>query len=301
MESKVETHALTPTLTFLALNPPVPGYETFIGYYLLRGGKNAIIDPGPRAAIPNLLTGLRGLGLRPEEIDYIVLTHIHIDHAGGAGTAIREMTNARVVAHERGHAHLVDPTRLWLASQETLGELAEQYGSIEPVPEDRLVTATDGMRLVLGGLALEILLTPGHAAHHLSLFEPAEGVLLAGDAVGVFTSGVLRPTTPPPFRLEETLSSIDRMIALSPRKLCFAHRGCQDEAVGMLAASRQKTIEWYHIVNQAAQRGNGVAEVLALLREKDRSLDYLDGLSPDEYSRDVSLLENTIRGMSAPR
>jgi len=157
-----------------------------MGAYLFTCEKNAIIDTGPTAAIPDLLSALAGLGMSPEEIDYIVLTHIHIDHAGGAGTAIKEMSNAKVLAHSHARSHLIEPTMLWGASLKNLGNLALKYGAIEPIPEDRIVVATDQMKLNLGpGLALEIYLTPGHAAHHLSVFDRANGVLVAGEAAGV--------------------------------------------------------------------------------------------------------------------
>ena len=113
------------------------------------------MDVGPKVTVPNLLSSLAKLGISPGEIDYIILTHIHVDHAGGIGTAIKEMSRAKIVASDRALSHLVDPTALWTASVKTLGELALKYGEIEPVPEDRIVAATDQMKLDLGsGLVL---------------------------------------------------------------------------------------------------------------------------------------------------
>lgn len=263
------------------------------------GERNAIIDVGPKAAIPNLLSLLAKLDMSPEEIDYIVLTHIHIDHAGGIGTAAREMSRARVIAHSRARSHLIDPTRLWEASLKTLGDMALQYGNIEPVPEDRVVVATDLMKLDLGGgLVLEIYLTPGHAPHHLSLFDGASGVLIAGEAAGVCIEGAIRLATPPPFRLEETLSSIDRLIALEPQRLCYGHFGCYDNASERLKFIRQKLLEWHEIVNSAARAGKKPEDILLMLRGKDESLDYLNSLGRDEYSREQALLINSINGLS---
>ena len=151
----MEIDAITPTLRLLTLQPPIPGYKRFIGAYLFSGEKSAIIDVGPTAAIPNLLSALTEVGISPKEIDYIVLTHIHIDHAGGVGTAIKELSNAKVLAHSHARSHLIDPTMLWKGSLKTLGDLALKYGPIEAVPEDRIVVATDQMKLDLGhGLAL---------------------------------------------------------------------------------------------------------------------------------------------------
>ena len=297
----MEIHAITPTLRLLNLQPPIPGYKRFIGAYLFSGEENAIIDVGPTAAIPNLLSALTKAGTSPKEIDYIVLTHIHIDHAGGVGTAIKELSNAKVLAHSRARSHLIDPTMLWKGSLKTLGDLALKYGPIEAVPEDRIVVATDQMKLDLGhGLALEIHLTPGHAAHHLSIFDRASGVLIAGEAAGVCIDGMVRLATPPPFKLEETLSSIDKLIALQPQRLCYGHFGCYDNGLERLKLYREKLLAWYETVNSAARAGKNPEDILQLLREKDKSLAYLDGLDKDEYNREFVLLVNTINGLAEP-
>lgn len=297
----MEIHAITPTLRLLNLQPPIPGYKRFIGAYLFSGEKNAIIDVGPTAAIPNLLSALTEAGISPKEIDYIVLTHIHIDHAGGVGTVIRELSNAKVLAHSSARSHLIDPTMLWKGSLKTLGDLALKYGPIEAVPEDRIVVATDQMKLDLGhGLALEIHLTPGHAAHHLSIFDRASGVLIAGEAAGVCIDGMVRLATPPPFKLEETLSSIDKLIALEPQRLCYGHFGCYDNALERLKLYGEKVLTWHETANSAARAGKNAEDILQLLREKDKSLAYLDGLDRDEYNREFVLLVNTINGLAEP-
>lgn len=297
----MEIHSITPTLRLLNLQPPIPGYKRFIGAYLFSGEKSAIIDVGPTAAIPNLLSALTEAGISPKEIDYIVLTHIHIDHAGGVGTVIRELSNAKVLAHSRARSHLIDPTMLWKGSLKTLGDLALKYGPIEAVPEDRIVVATDQMKLDLGhGLALEIHLTPGHAAHHLSIFDRASGVLIAGEAAGVCIDGMVRLATPPPFRLQETLSSVDKLIALEPQRLCYGHFGCYDNGLQRLKLYREKLLTWYETVNSAARAGKNPEDILLLLREEDESLSYLDGLDRDEYNREFALLVNTINGLAEP-
>jgi len=208
------------------------------------------------------------------------------------------MPRARVLAHSQALRHLVDPTKLWEASLKTLGDLPLQYGSIEPVPEDRVAAATDLMNIPLGeGLNLEVHLTPGHAPHHLSLFDRKNGVLIAGEAAGVCVNGAIRMATPPPFKLEETLSSIDRLIALEPKTLCYGHFGCYGNAVERLWLARSKLLTWYEIVGSATREGRNAEEILVLLRGKDRDLDYLDSLGPDAYRREHDLLVNTINGL----
>lgn len=296
---KVEVQTISPTLKLINLQPPIPGYERFIGSYLLLGERNAIVDVGPRAAIPNLLASLAELKISPDEIDYLILTHIHIDHAGGAGTVIREMPTAKIIAHSLARQFLIDPARLWEASVKTLGDLARQYGSIEPVPEDRIVVAADMMKLDLGrGLVLEVHLTPGHAPHHLSLFDRRNRVLIAGEAAGVCLDGVIRPATPPPFKLEETLSSMDRLISLEPRTICYGHFGCYGNALEKLRTIRLKLLIWHESVGSAVREGKSPEQILSLLREKDKSLDYLDSLDEPAYRRERTFLLNSINGLS---
>jgi len=295
----MEAYVITPTLRLLNLQPQIPGQRDFIGSYLFCSEKKAIVDVGPRAAIPHLTSALQGLHISPSAIDYIVLTHLHIDHAGGAGTAVKEMTGAQVIAHSRAVYHLTDPTALWEASVKTLGDLAFLWGDVEPVPGNRVVAAEDLMKVDLGGgLVLEIHHTPGHAPHHMSLFDSANGVLIAGETAGVCIAGVARPSTPPPFKLKEALSSIDRLIALNPVRLCYGHFGCYEDAVERLRLIRQKLLMWHGIVRSAADTGKNPHAILLILREKDKSLDYLDSLDKDEYQREYRLLLNSITGLS---
>lgn len=227
-----------------------------------------------------------------------MLTHIHIDHAGGLGTAIKEMTNAKVLTHERARPHLIDTTVLWEASLKTLSDLAIKYSNIEPVPADQIVVVADGMKLDLGaGLELEIYLTPGHAVHHLSIFSRTDSVLIAGEAAGVCIRGKVRPATPPPFKLEQTLSSIDKLIALKPQKLCYGHFGCYDDGIERLKLYREKVLTWYEVATSATKSGAKPEDILPLLKAKDRDLSYLDNLDKEEYNREYALIINTISGL----
>lgn len=281
------------------LEPPIPGYNRFIGSYLLSGEKTAIVDPGPSISVPGLMAGLEAAGIRPEQVDYIILTHIHIDHAGGAGALCRLLPNAQVIAHSRAIRHLIDPTALWQGSLKTLGELAVRYGEIQPVPADRIIEAAESSPIHLGNnITLEVYLTPGHAPHHLSLFNRADELLLAGEAGGVCSNGAIRPATPPPFKLEETLASIDRLIALNPQRICYGHFGCYDNAVEQLRRARQQILDWHKIATGEKARGKSPGQIMAVIRSKDRELDYLNGLDKDAFERESVLLLNTVRGLS---
>lgn len=297
----METRAVTPNLSFIKLKTPLTGVAEFFCAYLYSGERKAIIDLGPKSAVPGLLATLAELGLSGGDIDYLILTHIHVDHGGGVGTALKEMSRAKVIAHSRARPHLIDPTRLWQASLQTLEELALKYGDIEPVPEDRIIVARDGMKLDLGpGLELEIYLTPGHASHHLSLFERAGGVLIAGEAAGVCVNGGLRPGAPPPFDVKQALASIEKLIELKPRMICYGHFGCYDNAVARLARFREQLLFWHETVNSMAGAGRKPEEILAVLKNQDRNLDYLDRLNRDEYRQEHLFLINTIEGLLDP-
>lgn len=296
-----EILTICPTVKLLTLQPPISGYGEFIGPYVLSAEKSAVIDIGPASALPSFLSSLSKIDIKVADIGYIIFTHIHIDHAGSAGGAARALSNAKVLVHPRAREHLINPEALWEASLKVLGDYAVKSGPIEPVPEDRIIEAGDGMKLELGrDLNLEIYFTPGHAVHHLCVFYPAAGLLFSGEAAGVCINGAVRLATPPPFKLEVTLSSIDKLIKLNPRKLCYSHFGCYENGVERLKLYRKKVVEWYEVVNSAARTGKNLEEILRMLRENDKDLDYLDALDGDVYARELSLIFNSIRGLAGP-
>jgi len=297
--AEIEVVDINSNLKLLDPKLPIPGYSRFIGSYLVLGTKNAVVDPGPASAKPGLLAALAKAGVQPQDIDYILLTHVHIDHAGGTGAVIKDLPNTTVVAHSRAHPHLVNPARLWNASLKTLGELALKYGPIEPVPESRIIDATDRMQLDLrGGTILEVYLTPGHAVHHLSLFDSSTRTLIAGEAAGVCVNGVIRPATPPPFKLEETMASLERLIELSPDRICYGHFGCYDNGLARLKLYKEKLLFWYEVIKLEISRGTRPEAILTKLKQKDGDLAYLDKLNENEYAREMVLLNNSIYGMA---
>ncbi len=289
---------ITPNIKLLNFCPPSSGFKNFITSWLLSGSKKALVDVGPQVTISGLLAALSEAGTAPDEIDYIILTHIHMDHAGGIGLAVKEMKNAQVLVHPRAYNHLVDPAVLWQASQHTLGSLALKYGKIEPVPADRILIAEDGMKLDLGnGMKLELYQTPGHAPHHLVVFDRKDSVLLAGDAAGIEMNGFLRPGAPPPFRLRDYLDSLDKMIALQPLKLGYAHFGCYDDAVARLRAVRAQTLLWYQIAQTGAKDNRTPEEVFRLILAEDNHNAKLQAMEKSVYQREYPLILNTVRGL----
>ena len=172
------------------------GMKGVIASYVLVGEEVAIVEAGPKSTVNRLLEGLEEIGVGFGEVRYIALTHIHVDHAGGAGALIRHLPNARVVVHPRGCRNLEDPTKLWTQTRRVLRSVADLYGRPDPVPRGRMVVGVDGVTLNLGGLNLRVLETPGHASHHLSFHEDLHGGVFAGDAAGAVSyTHLTLPTT----------------------------------------------------------------------------------------------------------
>ena len=289
---------ITPAVKLINSPIEIPGYNNYISTYLVLGEKKALVDIGPRVGVRGRLESLKEAGIEPEEIDYIILTHIHIDHAGGTGTALKSMKNARLFVHPRGRQHLIDPTALWNASLETSPELSSKYGQIEPVPEGKIVVIEDSMKLDLGkGVVLEFIMTPGHASHHVSIFQSKDRVLFAGDSAGLYTSGVLRLTAPPPFRPTEYLTSIDRMIELKPELIGYAHFGCYPDAVKRLEKTKKKVRMWLEIAQSGVKAGKTAEQVSQDIRKHDKELDYLNTLNKDEFDRDNYQFVLTVNGL----
>ncbi|HSW57762.1 MAG TPA: MBL fold metallo-hydrolase, partial [Dehalococcoidales bacterium] len=161
---------------------PIPGHESSTHLYLIQSDKTALIDTGPAATSGVLLDRLQEIKVNPEQIDFILCTHIHLDHLGGLSRVLRAMPQAKVIVHPRGVAHLHQPQKLWQASLEISGQVALNYGQPEGVAAERLTAAREGQCIDLGGICLEVLYTPGHAAHHLSYIDRKFGNLFAGES-----------------------------------------------------------------------------------------------------------------------
>ncbi|MCD6292471.1 MAG: MBL fold metallo-hydrolase, partial [Deltaproteobacteria bacterium] len=220
--------------------PRLEGFSQFISAWLYQGDNfTFLVDPGPLATIPHLIDELKKRGV--ETLDYILLTHIHIDHAGGTGELLKVFPNATVICHPQGIKHMVEPEKLWQGSLKILGHMAEVYGEIISVPAENIMFSEE-----VGNTGIRAFLTPGHAQHHLCfLFAD---LLFAGEVVGVRSpvpSGIyMRPATPPRFILNVALDSIERMIKLSPRYLVIAHYGLVDPALEYLEIGKNQLNLW---------------------------------------------------------
>lgn len=214
-------------------------------YLLVRGGRAAYIDSGTRFALPRLLGALDELGLSRQAVDWVIPTHVHLDHAGAVGALVAELPQARVLVHPRGVRHMVDPSALWAGALAIYGpeEMARSYGELTPVPAERVVASSDDMTLELGGRRLRLIDTPGHAKHHHCIWDEDTRGWFTGDTFGIsfhqFTTDkgrwIFPTTTPVQFEPEAMRASIERMLAADPACLYLTHFSRVDE-VPRLAA-----------------------------------------------------------------
>ncbi|HSO18851.1 MAG TPA: MBL fold metallo-hydrolase, partial [Desulfosarcina sp.] len=216
----VTVRQLATHLYLIVLKPPVKGFEDFIGAWLVTGSDATyLVDVGPAATAVQLVGALEGLGVA--HLDYICLTHIHLDHAGAVGHLSARYPDAAVVCHPKGAPHLIDPLRLWQGTVKTLGDTGRAYGPMLPVDPSRIAAESR-----VAEAPFQLLDTPGHSPHHFAIATAS--CLFVGEAGGVclpLPSGdvYLRPATPPRFFLETSLSSIDRLMAVNPRAICYGH------------------------------------------------------------------------------
>jgi glyoxylase-like metal-dependent hydrolase (beta-lactamase superfamily II) len=202
-------------------------------HLVVENGRAAFIDAGTGFSAPGLLAVLEAKGLSPRSVDYVIVTHVHLDHAGGAGHLMRRLPEARLVVHPRGARHMIDPSRLWAGASAVYGEEAmrRNYGELVPVDEGRVVEAPDGFTLELSGRPLLFLDTPGHARHHFCVWDEASRAFFTGDTFGLsyreFASGrgafILPTTTPVQFEPEALLVSIDRLLSYGPKAMYLTH------------------------------------------------------------------------------
>ena len=202
-------------------------------HLLVHQGRAAFVDTGTSHSVPLLLAALAAKGIAPEAVDWVFLTHVHLDHAGGAGALMERLPNARAVVHPRGAAHLADPAKLIAGTKLVYGEAryAQLYGEVRPIAAARIVTTEDGTRLALAGRDFEFLHTPGHALHHYVIVDRAAQAVFSGDTFGISyrefdvagRAFVMPTTTPPHFDPQQLHASIDRILAVRPRQVFVTH------------------------------------------------------------------------------
>jgi glyoxylase-like metal-dependent hydrolase (beta-lactamase superfamily II) len=288
---------IKPGLFLIPLEQKLEGFDTFISSWLYRScDLNFLVDPGPLYSIEILKKTLDELEV--SHLDYILLTHIHIDHAGGTGKLLESFPEAKVICHPQGIPHLINPAKLWEGSLTVLGEIAQAYGEIVPVAKGSLVFE----RIIKkGSHTIEVIETPGHAPHHLSYIFPP--YLFAGEVAGVYQSLndkiYLRPATPPKFELEISLASLEKLITKQPEIICFGHYGWNEDGVKILSLAKNQLELWTKVVKEESITGkkNWENNAIERLMKEDHYFSNYRYLTKDIHTREQYFILNAIRGI----
>ena len=262
--------------------------------YLIDAPRPTLVECGPALSIDNVIEALHELGMDGGDLAFLVLSHIHLDHAGGAGDIARAFPAATIVVSEIGARHLVDPERLNASSRRVYGDLMDSvYGDCTPIDAQRVRGVADGERLDLGsGRALHLLHTPGHAKHHIAAYDEDTGALFVGDSVGVKMPGMttIRPATPPPdFDLVLAERTLARYRALEPGVVYLAHYGAVDPPQEALAEASERLSAWAETAERAYQEHNELDHITETLAQ--RFADEVDlELGDEDAERRVALL-----------
>jgi glyoxylase-like metal-dependent hydrolase (beta-lactamase superfamily II) len=273
----------------LELDTLLGGWQQVTAGYLVEGDAPVLVETGSQSSVPALLAHLDRLGLGADDLAGVVVTHIHLDHAGGVGDVARVFPKATVYVHPKGARHLADPTKLVDSAARVYGPLLDSlYGRLDPTPAERIHVLEDGEQIRVGSNRfLTAVDSPGHAKHHLALHDNWSGILFAGDAVGVKLpdAGVLRPSTPPPdFDLDQALHSLRRFAERRPTGLALAHYGLLADPLDVLDEADGTLRRWADVAESAFRDGRDIAAALSEAFAHD-----LDGV-PEEHREKLEVM-----------
>ncbi|HEY8480143.1 MAG TPA: MBL fold metallo-hydrolase [Spirillospora sp.] len=264
------------------------GHAGITAGYLIRSDRPCLVEPGTSGSAPVVQAALRELGVGPDDLATVVVTHIHLDHAGGVGDIARMYPRAEVVVHEKGARHLVDPSRLMRSARMVYGDALDTlFGELKPTDAARIRAVEDTGAIDLGGgRRLESYYSPGHAKHHVGLMDSETGDLYVGDAAGVYIpeTADVKPATPPPdFDLDTALASLKKFRSLNPERLLFAHYGPVADVNDTLERSAEELRVWVDAVRDAKDEGLDLDHAVAMVveRTKDRYAITADDADPE--------------------
>jgi glyoxylase-like metal-dependent hydrolase (beta-lactamase superfamily II) len=253
-------------------------------------GHHALIDPGPESTLPTLREQLSARGLTIRDLDTLLLTHIHLDHAGATGAMVRENPRLAVYVHVNGIAHMIDPSRLLSSAGRLWGDdLKRLFGETLPVPAENLRRLEGGETLSVGEQRLEVIYTPGHASHHVSYFDSQEGLMFVGDTAGIRIEGgpYILPATPPPdISLELWEDSFAAILARKPQHLFLTHYGVSGDPDAHIAEFRERLHQWAALAAEAI--GSAPSEAVAsdafVATARNEMAHYLGNEEADHYA-----------------
>jgi len=268
------------------IDAPYHGRSGVLGTYLVKGERSMVVDPGPTVSIPYVTQELEDKGVSSNRLGFVAPTHIHLDHAGGSWKLMEVYPMTNLLVHPRGASHMVDPGKLEAGARQLFGDAVSGYGKIRGVPAERVIESQDDQEIDLGGVTVKVIWTPGHASHHQCYFVPEDRVMILGDAGGFFSpeTGIIMPTTPPPFNPLQAISSLDTLIALEPEIACYGHFGYAGEAVDKLEAHKRQIRLWSRIVQNGSEEGKNPREIYEQIRSEDPMASQIE-YSPEKTER----------------
>lgn len=268
-------------------------------HLIVEGGRAAFVDTGVNSSVPLLIDALHQQGLDVDDVDYVILTHVHLDHAGGAGLLLQQLPNARCIVHRYGAPHMIDPTKLVAGTEAVYGvaQTRETYGTIRPIDEDRIHIPEDGDWLSLNGRELQLLNTEGHARHHHVIWDPASRGVFTGDSFGVSyrefdtdKGEIVFPTsTPVQFDPVEAHKSVDRIMSCEPEQLYLTHYSRVGH-VDRLAGQMHAGIDAYVRIAEACEHQDDRPAKL-----RDSLFAYYEGqLQEHGYTGDAAAIRSVM-------
>ncbi len=225
------------------------GYQNYGASYVIGCSELALVDPGTSNAVSAIESWFTEGSADLSDLASIVLTHIHLDHAGATGELVRMVPDLKVYVHERGVPYLVDPADLIESVKQATGDRFPQYGTLAPVPQKNIVPIKNETTISIGDLDLLALPTSGHAPHHISYLEKESRIMFPGDSAGLYVDHQLIPTTPPPsFNLEESISSLEKMKEKRPSTLLFPHFGTRKNPLELMDKYQELLVDWVNSI-----------------------------------------------------
>ena len=263
----------------LTCTPDTPFSINEVAYLLVEDRISVLIEPGSTTTASRLLSSSEELGINPDNIAYIIPTHIHVDHGGGSGFLSQNLPNARVVLHPRGAVHMKEPSKLINSTRLVFGDDFEKsFGPILAVPEKQIHIAEDGETIRLGKRELKILFSPGHASHHISILDSSTQGIFCGEALGVIPDNMPDfplPAAVPPFDMQLYLATMDRIAHLRPKLLFYSHCGIRTNAQKLIERAKMNATAFGQIVQKALQAGEDPQKIWLRLSE------YVKGYFPE--------------------
>lgn len=268
----VETREVADNIYRLESRLPIMG--TMLAVYFIRGTQGALIDTGPSAFVPLVTDAMKQLGMK--ELAYIMPTHIHVDHAGGMGKLAQLFPKAKVVVHPTALKHVIDPSRLIESTKSVFGPGFEAgFGPVLPVPESQIKVPQDGEVIKVGSRELQIIYAPGHAPHHIVIFDRTLEGLFCGEALGLQGEGnehlAVPAVAPPSFDQETYLQTMEKLRRLQPRILFFAHGSVSHEPEKLISSVENNTRLLGDLILRALKAGDDIAEIKRKVKENARS------------------------------